>query len=143
MTTIAYKDGIIAYDSRAVSGTVIVDDNRDKKTVAGKVVCFCSGAQADIEKFLAAYNSQETPKSCDIQALVVDQGILYCASYDDAAEDGFWREEIRLDMSYALGSGARYAFTAMDMGATAREAVKMAAKRDASTGGRIRTYKLK
>ena len=31
MTTIAYKDGIIAYDSRAMRGDCILTDNIDKK----------------------------------------------------------------------------------------------------------------
>jgi hypothetical protein len=43
----------------------------------------------------------------------------------------------------AIGTGTDHAITAMDCGLSAREAVKMAMKRDTGTGGRIRTYKVK
>ena len=33
MTTIAYKDGVIAYDSRTTRGTVISDDDCEKLKV--------------------------------------------------------------------------------------------------------------
>ena len=142
MTTIAYKDGIIAYDSRSTAGSMIIDDDRDKKTVDGERVLFCAGAAADINKFLTAYSTGEKPESCDIHALVVDKGVLFVASYDDK-EDGFWKEEINPKKHCAIGSGTRYAITAMDMGASAKEAVKWAMKRDTGTGGRIRTYSVK
>ena len=56
---------------------------------------------------------------------------------DDAT--GLWKSPILLDRVYAIGSGSPFAFAAMDMGANAYKAVEMAAKRDTSTGGKIRT----
>ena len=50
--------------------------------------------------------------------------------------------KIRTGTPYAIGSGASYALGAMDAGATAKEAVKIAS-RDVYTGGIIRTHKLK
>jgi ATP-dependent protease HslVU (ClpYQ) peptidase subunit len=41
------------------------------------------------------------------------------------------------DPFYAIGTGAQAALAAMHMGATPREAVRIAAKIDANTGGRI------
>jgi ATP-dependent protease HslVU (ClpYQ) peptidase subunit len=46
------------------------------------------------------------------------------------------------ETAYAIGSGAAFAMGAMDAGATAKEAVKIAC-RDVYTGGKIRTYKIK
>ncbi|MNI98876.1 hypothetical protein D3C73_1578140 [compost metagenome] len=46
------------------------------------------------------------------------------------------------DRPYAIGSGTPYAFAAMDMGASAEKAVEMAARRDTSTGGTIRTLRI-
>jgi hypothetical protein len=43
-----------------------------------------------------------------------------------------------VDSVYAIGCGSDHAITAMDMGATAYQAVQMAAKRDTGTGGTIR-----
>ena len=44
-----------------------------------------------------------------------------------------------LGATYAIGSCADHAIPPMDMGATAYQAVQMAAKRDTGTGGTIRT----
>jgi hypothetical protein len=43
----------------------------------------------------------------------------------------------------AAGSGSRFAFTAMDMGATAKQAIQMAMKRDTGTGGKIHVFKVR
>lgn len=55
-----------------------------------------------------------------------------------SVEDGFWKSPIPPSATYAIGSGADHAITAMDMGANAFLAVQMAAKRDTGTGGTIR-----
>lgn len=44
---------------------------------------------------------------------------------------------------YAMGSGAPYALAAMEVGATPKEAIKVAMKHDPLTGMGIRGYKLK
>lgn len=44
--------------------------------------------------------------------------------------------------SYAVGSGSQYAIGAMEMGATPREAMKIASKYDAQTGKQIEYVKL-
>lgn len=44
-----------------------------------------------------------------------------------------------MDRPFAIGSGRDFALAAMDMGASAKEAVEAAAKRDVYTGGTIRT----
>jgi 20S proteasome alpha/beta subunit len=46
------------------------------------------------------------------------------------------------DKFCAIGSGAQAALAVMHMGYTTREAVKVAAKIDPYTGGRVRTLKL-
>lgn len=48
-------------------------------------------------------------------------------------------DEVWVERPFAIGSGRDFALAAMDMGATAKEAVEMAAKRDVYTGGTIRT----
>jgi ATP-dependent protease HslVU (ClpYQ) peptidase subunit len=44
---------------------------------------------------------------------------------------------------YATGSGSPYAFAAMDAGASAKDAVRIAIKRDANSGGRVQSLRLK
>ncbi len=51
---------------------------------------------------------------------------------------------IRSECNYneSAGSGGDYAITAMDLGLSAKDAVKMAIKRDVYSGGRVRVFKL-
>lgn len=139
ITTIAYKDGIIAYDSRATRGNLIATDNYDKCAKADGVLFFFSGAAGDVRHLVDAYLKGVTPpKEADIYAIVVDQGVVYRAGTDGGL---FWKE--KASAYDAIGSGYAHALTAMDCGLSAIEAVKMAAKRDTGTGGKIRHYKVK
>jgi len=52
MTTIAYKDGVIACDSRITSGSLIVDDNEIKMVKKGDVVFFLAGSTSDYLAFI-------------------------------------------------------------------------------------------
>jgi len=104
------------------------------------VYFFPSGLVSDIPVLVDAYCSLNYSAKGDCEALVVDDGVLYYAGL--SLEDGFWRIKLEFNKTRAIGSGRDHALTAMDMGATAKEAVKWAMKRDTGTGGRIRTYKL-
>lgn len=55
----------------------------------------------------------------------------YCGSYFLPA-----------DVMFSTGSGRDFALAAMDMGATAEDAVRVAMKRDPFTGGKIKTLQL-
>jgi 20S proteasome alpha/beta subunit len=140
MTTIAYKDGVVAYDSRRTGGSTIVDDDYEKRFEQDGVSFFITGSVSDSPRLIAAYfgEKQESPVECS--GLVVCEGKLSRIGYD--TNSGLWNEPLPLDRPYATGSGCDHAWTAMDMGATAAEAVKMAKKRDAGTGGKVRTFKL-
>ena len=77
----------------------------------------------------------------NVNAFVHDRktGKLYLVGV--GPNDHFWKFEMSKERHAAVGSGSDHALTAMDMGATAEEAVKMAMKRDVMTGGRIRLYR--
>ncbi|MNJ79145.1 hypothetical protein D3C77_770710 [compost metagenome] len=60
--------------------------------------------------------------------------------HDD--KTGIWRQELDPANPDAIGSGAPYALAAMDMGASAEDAVRAAMKRDIYTGGKIRTLRI-
>ena len=138
MTTIAYKDGIVAYDSRSTSGNMIRSDREDKHRSVGGKHFFSSGPVSDAEDLIALYLglAAET-KDLEGSVLVVDSGKLFSASIDDGV---FFKQPLSLKEPYALGSGTPFAYTAMDLGCDAITAVKMAAKRDMNTGGRTRKY---
>lgn len=142
MTTICYKAGIIAYDSRATAGGVIVDDEADKMTVARGVRFFIAGSPADFDRFLDIYfGESDTPVDIDLCGFAVESGgALY--KFGVNKNDGLWKQPHRAGCAAAIGSGGEFALGAMDCGLSAKEAVKVAMKRDTGTGGRIRTFKL-
>ena len=138
MTTVAYRDGVMACDSLLTGGfkSVIKD-----KVIKGRdaTVGFCGDA-------IAAYSSamylagevQDRPAASskdDVLFLVYRDGDLFLADSE--------LRELPLDGNkfYAIGSGEQAAMTAMYMGASATEAVKMAIKVDENSGGRVKEYK--
>ena len=142
MTTIAYKDGVIAYDSRSTSGELIRSDNTDKHKCIDGVHFFYAGMTCHEEQFYDMYLGKQDQKTAiedSPSAIVVHDGKVLCAGADG---DGLFTQPI-IEECYVIGSGTPFAYGALDMGADAVTAVKMAAKRDCGTGGRIRTFKVK
>nr|DAF79133.1 MAG TPA: Proteasome subunit alpha type-2 [Caudoviricetes sp.] len=140
MTTIAYKDGVIAYDSQVTRGDVITDDAYEKCIEQKGVKFFCAGPVSDHQRLVDVYFGAKPEGNIDAAALVVDGERMMHVAVDDVT--GLWKTPILLSRIYAIGSGTPYAFAAMDMGASAYKAVEIAAKRDTSTGGTIRTVLL-
>lgn len=138
MTTIAYKDDIIAYDSQATCADVVTTYSANKHVKRDGVHFFMCGGFADYEGFITAYLAGKSPgKHIDILCYIVRDGIVYRAGSDKGE---LWIQKARVTGS--IGSGSHFAFGAMDAGCSAKEAVKIAVKRDTGTGGRIRTFKL-
>lgn len=144
MTTIAYKDGEVAYDSRICAGETILDDDFDKLVVSGDKLFFLAGFVGDFDDFIKHYNEGScSDRELEVSAIVVDQGAVYSASTEIKGDKHhIWRFKIRLGSSYAIGSGRDFALAFMDSGMTAAEAVSATTKRDSSTGGMIRTRQL-
>ncbi|WP_397448144.1 proteasome subunit beta [Pseudomonas sp. NA-150] len=138
MTTIAYKDGVIAYDSRVTRGTIIDYDDYEKCIEVKGVKFILTGSSADFPALVDAYfGGPIAPVSLEAEALTIDAGQIYFVGHNKV--EGAWKSLVLPDRAYAIGSGTCHALTAMDMGATAAEAVEMAKKRDSSTGGQVRT----
>lgn len=145
VTTIAYKNGIIAYDSReSSSDDIIVDDGVEKRfEIDGGVQLFLCGSCADREDFIESYlKFKAVRQDIDIEALIFDPNnkSLFRSSVDDKGV--IWKTKLRLDNHYAIGSGRRFALAFMDAGMSAHEAVIATAKRDVWTGGEIRTFEI-
>ena len=138
MTTIAYKDGVIAYDSRVTRGSLIDHDDYEKLIHRKGHRFLFTGCGPDfpmlMDEFFGVKNGD---RPLDSSGLVITNGKLWQIGRD--AESGFWMDEIWAERPFAMGSGRDFALAAMDMGATAKEAVEAAAKRDVYTGGTIRT----
>lgn len=140
MTTIAYKDGVIAYDSRQTRNGAIVSDDAPKCQVVDEVSFFLSGAVCDEKALIAAYFGTPSSVPVECSGYAVDGGNLMMVGHDD--KTGIWKQELDLSNPDAIGSGAAYALAAMDMGASAEDAVRAAMKRDIYTGGKIRTLQV-
>lgn len=140
MTTVAYKDNVIAFDSLYTANGLITESNGNKKITVNGVTFVFAGAQSDQGEIVKAYFNEPYSLKADMSALIDDNGTVYRAAICN--DDGFWKINISGKI-YAIGCGRDHAFTAMDLGLTAAEAVKMAAKRDVYTGGRIRMHRVK
>jgi len=136
MTTIAYKDGVIAYDSRITNGTTITHDDFEKCQEVKGVKFVLAGCVADYSKLIGAWFGESYTVPVEASALVFDGESLCYFAYGD--KEGPCKEPIWIERPYVLGSGSDFALTAMDMGATSGEAVEMAKKRDSCTGGQVR-----
>jgi ATP-dependent protease HslVU (ClpYQ) peptidase subunit len=136
VTTIAYKDGVIAYDSRITNGSTITHDDFEKLQEVKGVKFVLAGCVCDYAKLICAWFGESFSVSVEASALVFDGESLCYFAYSE--KDGPCKTPVWLERPYVLGSGSDFALTAMDMGATAAEAVEMAKKRDTCTGGLVR-----
>jgi ATP-dependent protease HslVU (ClpYQ) peptidase subunit len=137
MTTVAYKDGVIAYDGRQTRNNRIVSDASQKCKIVDGVSFFLSGAVCDEQALIAAYFGTPSLVPVECSGYVVDSGKLMMVGHDD--DTGIWKQDLDPSNPDAIGSGAPYALAAMDMGASAAEAVRAAMKRDIYSGGKVTT----
>jgi len=145
MTTIAYKDGVIAWDSRVTANNLIVDDDYDKHIVIADTHFFVAGATEFSEDFCNAYAARSpTVKDMEVSAIVVEpSGKLFKTSVEERqGQFRIWKSPLRVEALSALGSGHDFALAFMDTGLTAEEAVHRVMKFDAATGGRVHTFKI-
>ena len=106
MTTIAYKNGIVAYDSRISADNLIQDDDYEKHIVRDGIHFFVCGATEDWMKFVESYCNQTNPeRHLDVSALVLHGGELFKSSIEKT-DDQFrvWKSPIRLASHISIGS---------------------------------------
>lgn len=140
MTTIAFKNGVLAADSMACIG------NRKSTTkkihiVDGKFVIAGAGALADIMRVVEYVHENglsECTRLFDIEAFPSAIAIDINSGTPYRLERGVWLAIT--DEYYAVGSGADFALGAMAMGADAVAAVQHAAALDIYTAGPVLHY---
>lgn len=137
MTTIAYKDRVIAYDSRQTQGSRIVNNQAQKRYNIGKDFIVWAGNATEggdiLEALIRDIHPTNLSHGCGIAFI---DGKLFKVGLN---EEELWKEDIAgRDISVGCGSGSEYAYGAMDNGATAVEAVKIAIGRDVYSGGAVR-----
>lgn len=136
MTTIAYRDGVLAADTLACWGT-----NRDgfatKIVKRGPVLAGASGSLSACQAFLDWFRGGlrgDPPAMPDGEASSFG---LIITPADDVLVWGPRGWERTRNPTVAMGSGGEFATGAMTMGATAEEAVRVAMIHDTKTGGNV------
>lgn len=141
MTTIAFKNGIIAYDSRMMKGDTILSDKYNKMEEHNGVYFFFCGSTCDFEVFVNCYFGEPAPHNIDCSAFVFDKGKLFSVGVFDKYKRIF-KDPVPLNIEDSMGSGERFALAYMDCGFSAEKAIEMTKKRDSGTGGEVHTFKL-
>jgi ATP-dependent protease HslVU (ClpYQ) peptidase subunit len=142
MTTLATDGTTIAADGQVTCGDTIEDTNaknvfrlKDGRAF-GFAGCLASGFQFQWWPD-NGMNLDELPTlSEDFSAVVID-GSKTVLVFDHLLRT------MKMPAPYTTGSGMQYAITAMDLGATPKEAVKAACKRDVWSSGTIRSVTVK
>lgn len=135
MTTVAVRDGIIACDS-CVSGSfpnATIKIKRGPDFLIGFAGDWVAG-----EYLVECYINDDKPirhDDDDVDILIARESGIYFL-------DALFREAKICEKYYAIGSGSQAAMVAMNMGATAVEAVREAIKVDLYSGGRVRSLSL-
>lgn len=140
MTTIAYRDGVLAADSLVTLGGTKVHGSYQKIRRIGDYLIGTAGSVAACQAFvewLKSGDDAHAPPKGEYGALIVDpRGRVR------EIENGSVLPAPRGAKFFALGSGGPFALAAMYAGASATEAVKIAAKIDTNTGLPVKTLKL-
>lgn len=137
MTTVVYRDGVLAGDSRIVSDGMVHSDNVRKvhRLRSGQLFGW-AGSVEDAHRLRLAIAQSKAIGNLDVIAILVEAdgtvGIF---------EGNAWRTE--KEPYFAIGSGAPYATGAMDAGANAVTAAAIGAKRDTQSGGKIKSVRFK
>lgn len=139
MTTIAWRDGVLAGDGRiTIENDIVTDTQRKVSVIGGYLFGWCGTVeQAEIMRRHLVKDKKGLPKLEGITCILVEPN-----GTPHIYEGNIWNK-ISRKQYHAIGSGAVCALSAMDAGASAKEAVKIAIKRNVSTGGRVTSVSLK
>lgn len=131
MTTIAVTRSHVAWDSQIS----INDDEKlaspdDKVVTKDGVIYALAGDVIDVDHLITYLEEKGKPPKGNWEALVIRRGRIYFLNHASP-------HPVTVKAPIALGSGAKFARGAMLAGASAADAVKIAAECDPQTGGPI------
>lgn len=151
MTTIAYRNGVLAADRREVvehgggfSFVLTDNDTKVRRLPDGSLFAGCGSSdqiervRARLEENIVHGTSRKMPKTsnCECVWVQTDGSVWYYSGRKFSVLDE------KTYPYFAIGSGAAFALAAMDAGADAVEAVRIASKRDVWTGGDVQSLVL-
>jgi 20S proteasome alpha/beta subunit len=148
MTTIAFKDGVMAADSRAVAdGMGITSSQKLFKIKVKRTEHLIGGCgwHPSLLMFNEWYKTRDKELASRIHTQCVGdksfEALIWTGKKLYSCDESLMIGE-EFEQACSIGSGAAHAITAMDCGKSAVEAVRLAAKRDMNTGGRIVSARL-
>ena len=154
MTTITYRAGVMCSDSQATRGDFIDNKNTTKVYEVGGSLIGISGNAISAKKFVdwfADMTEHSTAQEAfpyvnvTLPEKLVEEDFHALVVYPDQTAYEFFGCDNIMECSEeyaAVGSGMLYALCAMDAGADAEEAVKVAIKRDVYSGGEVQKFTL-
>lgn len=157
MTTVAYKDGVMAADSQISDGSSFCTRINKLTRLASGAVLGQSG-EADIRDIIACLDkctARRMPSRKTLSETKTDfsgilaypSGKVYLIDVRRAGkdEDGEWGASVieLLERYTAVGSGAQYAIGAMAAGRTAKYAVEIACRFDGYSNPPVREVTVK
>lgn len=151
MTTVIWDHGKIIYDSRAVSGDLILSDEINKHLKIKGVHFWTIGVFETAKQMADAYIRNDVSnlrlaktEDCESDSMLVvleKDGTLYTLSYDIGEKDRIieFKEPVIVPQ-WAWGSGHQLAIGAMTAGVDGYKAMLAVMKKDFHTGGRINIF---
>lgn len=146
MTTIAYRDGVLAADSMVNYATIAFEGTRSKIARCGKWHVALAGVTC-LRAPLEAWAAAGAPEDSVPNVLLEKEDKFTAFFMDDETGDlfefaGGFLVPVPTSFS-ALGSGALLALGAMVYGAPAEDAVKAACTLDKASGGTVTVVRSK
>lgn len=157
MTTVAYRDGVLASDSKVTMGHLYAMNQPKLHRLKGGAMLGQAGDcdVREIVHLLQAVTTEDAiPDKDTLSATRTDfEGILvlpnkevyYLAVFkEEFGSSVEWQAHVNklYNKFIACGSGGELAMAAMMQGASAEEAIKIAAALDIYTGGKVQTMEL-
>ena len=147
MTTIAFRDGIMAADSQETDGGMKTKCRklfRVEDACGNEVIIGTAGGSFTGMLFVDNYSSVED-RPAVLDNITEDENFhnLIWDGEDLYEVDWLWHPiKVPRVPFFAIGSGAAAAMGAMHAGASAKEAIQIAKKIDNYTGGTVKTMSL-
>jgi hypothetical protein len=153
LTTIVFRDGILAADSRATIQTeaggsrVFRCEKLYRKTIGTgrkrhEVILGLAGESTPALLFVDWYGSDKPPPQV-FADMVSDFSVLIYSKHGLFEADAYCRPERVIEKFWAIGSGAKAALGAMHAGADARKACSIACRIDPYSAPPIVTMALR
>ena len=155
MTTIAVKDGIMVGDGRCSLGSTVIKDDMVKVFWINNHLMGGAGRARSISTFAQWLQkhtdytivNQEVGDLVDLIPPVLQDdeeftALVLTPDKQVLMYDGNVALNLGHDVPASIGSGSVFALAAMDAGASAEDAVKIAMKRDVYSGGEITVVQL-